>query len=147
VAHFSSESLLPDTADYYHFDEQLQALADQVSQGIGVDLECAEGNDQKLLRRVLTPTELHDVDPFQGSIPTICIVAHFAVKEAIYKSLGPDEQLDVDFEDIELALPPLSTLNSLAWLQIAVRLHGRPLDGRVALIVDHEWVLAVASRT
>jgi hypothetical protein len=27
VAHFSSESLLPDTADYYHFDEQLQALS------------------------------------------------------------------------------------------------------------------------
>jgi len=74
----------------------------------------------------------------------VFVVAHFALKESIYKALTPADQAELEFDDIELTLPALM---ERTWLEVAARLVRRPSTiVRAALLVDDEWMIAAAER-
>jgi 4'-phosphopantetheinyl transferase EntD len=118
------------------------ALAAATSGGVGVDLERVESRDIGLQRKVLTSAERErllqdDQDATQS------VVMHFSVKEAVYKALDPTDQQDLEFDDIETILP---TATPRLWLPVDVRLPGRPLLVRAALLFDGDWIIATAMR-
>ncbi len=121
------------------------AVATGSSQGIGVDVECTEDSDGKLLKRVLVAAERSVLDPSDDVRAAITIVAHFAAKEAIYKALTPELQPNIDFEDIELRLPPYGTLSRGRWETTPARLIVLTTPIRLALLLDGNWALAVAT--
>lgn len=122
------------------------ALATGMVQGIGIDVECAEDSDIKLAERVLTVAERFAIGELDERSIALLVVTHFAAKEAIYKAMSPTEQPDLDFETIEMLMPPLQSIKQDEWVAVAARVRGRECGIRTALFIDDKWVIAVASR-
>jgi enterobactin synthetase component D len=119
------------------------ALAAKTLGGVGVDIECVENSDTALERKVLTARERAGFGDRDGFSAALYVVTHFAMKEAIYKALRASEQSEVDFDTIELEIPPLS---AQTWLLATAKLHVLPSTVRAAVLLDGEWVIAVARR-
>ena len=122
------------------------ALSDRMTRGIGIDVECAEHGDERLAQRVLTTNERLSLSDLDDEGAAMFVAVHFAAKEAIYKMLSTEEQLAVDFEDIELLAPPLKVMMSTPWAPVSARVHALPTDARVAVFLDGQWVIAAARR-
>lgn len=118
------------------------ALSAATSGGVGVDLERVESRDTGLQRKVLTSAERERL-PHNDEDAAQAVVVHFSVKEAVYKALDPTDQQHLEFDDIETTFP---TVTPRLWLPVDVRLPGRPLLVRAALLCDGEWIIATAMR-
>jgi len=120
------------------------ALAATTRGGVGIDVECVGLGDTMLESKVLTASERMRLDGREPFAAAVFVVAHFALKESIYKALTPADQAELEFDDIELTLPALM---ERTWLEVAARLVRRPSTiVRAALLVDDEWMIAAAER-
>ncbi|WP_437334273.1 4'-phosphopantetheinyl transferase family protein [Sorangium sp. So ce394] len=119
------------------------ALAAQVRGGLGVDVECISERDASLERKVLTAAERARLRERTDISAAQYVTAHFSLKEAIYKALEPKEQMDLEFDDIDIQLV---TLTQQVWLSPAVKLLTRQSVVRTGILLDGDWVLAAALR-
>lgn len=120
------------------------ALAAETRGGVGIDVECIGEGDTILERKVLTASERRRFDDLAPFAAAQFVVAHFALKESIYKALSPAEQATIEFDDIELELPALVERR---WLAATARLATGPSTAvRSALFVDGDWMIAAAAR-
>lgn len=117
------------------------ALAVRTADGVGIDIEFAEPKNAALAPKVLTTDERTRLGDYQGLAAAHYVVAHFALKEAIYKALTSSEQVVTDFESIELQVP---MVNEVAWVDVPVQVATvqRPVSAR--LLVDGNWAIATA---
>jgi 4'-phosphopantetheinyl transferase EntD len=122
------------------------ALATDAHQGVGIDVECAEGSDERLATKVLTDGERIRCKGFVGSTAAFFVSTHFAVKEAIYKAVSAADQTRIDFEEIELDVPVERLTNGGDWISVPARVKGLGQGIRAAILQDGRWVVAVASR-
>ena len=122
------------------------ALADVGVAAVGVDVECVEASDQKLAMRILTDRERSRLYTLDAADKALFITAHFALKEAIFKALEEEDQLIVDFENIELATSAGQPVPRV-WSEFAVSVMTRaPHRIRASLFWDQGWIVAAASR-
>jgi 4'-phosphopantetheinyl transferase EntD len=122
------------------------ALATDAHQGVGIDVECAEGADERLATKVLTDGERRRGRGIVGSNAAFFVSMHFAVKEAIYKAASAADQSRIDFEEIELDVPVERLTNGADWISVPARVKGLDQAIRAAILQDGRWVVAVASR-
>ena len=123
------------------------AVATVAVQGVGIDVECAQETDQKLAERILTTAERSRLNQIDGARATLFITAHFAMKEAVYKALRVEDQQSVDFEEVELTTLPEQFTLPRSWTPVATRVARGGCAVRIAvLLLDQDWVIAVASR-
>ena len=122
------------------------AVATVAAQGVGIDVECAEETDQKLAERVLTTAERSRLKQIDGARATLFITAHFAMKEAVYKALKVEDQQSVDFGQAELTTLPEQFTLPHSWTPVATRVARGGCAVRTVLLLDQDWVIAVASR-
>ena len=122
------------------------AVATVAVQGVGIDVECAQETDQKLAERILTTAERSRLNQIDGARATLFITAHFAMKEAVYKALRVEDQQSVDFEEVELTTLPEQFTLPRSWTPVATRVARGGCAVRTVLLLDQDWVIAVASR-
>jgi 4'-phosphopantetheinyl transferase EntD len=122
------------------------ALATDAHQGVGIDVECAEGADERLAMKVMTDGERLRGRGIVGSNAVFFVSTHFAVKEAIYKAVSAADQSRLDFEEIELDVPVERLTNRADWISVPARVKGLGQGIRAAILQDGRWVVAVASR-
>lgn len=101
----------------------------------GADIETIEERDEALVRRIMTPEER------RRSTSATAATLHFSAKEAIYKLLPTEIQLDIDFEDIQLA----HVAEKDGWATYATRIAGAG-DVLVHACTTDGWVLALATQ-
>ncbi|MFO0591858.1 MAG: 4'-phosphopantetheinyl transferase superfamily protein [Polyangiaceae bacterium] len=124
-----------------HKGPLVMALAASDAEGVGIDVDYADDQDVRLQCKVLTVKERVRLD-LRGA-GSLYVVAHFSLKEAVYKALDPAHQQSLDFDDIEVSSLPLV---SGQWRQVGVSVVGNPVLVKAAVLIDGNWVVAVAAR-
>jgi len=109
--------------------------------GIGVDVEHVDELDATLERKVLTPGERARLADTNRHLQLHAIVAHFSVKEAIYKSLATERQRGLEFDDIDVNL---ASLREGEWIVSEARVKTVTRPFRTAVLIDGQWILAAA---
>ncbi|WP_437486748.1 4'-phosphopantetheinyl transferase superfamily protein [Sorangium sp. So ce1014] len=141
----SGAAVLPEglAGSVSHKDAVVVALAAQLTGGLGVDVECISERDASLERKVLTEAERSRLRECTDIPVAQYVTAHFSIKEAIYKALETKDQVDLEFDDIDVEL---ATVTQQVWLMPAVKLLTRHSVVRTAILLDGDWVLAAALR-
>ena len=119
------------------------ALAAKTAGGVGVDVDCASPRDLGLARKVLTRSERARVGDRDDQSAARFILAHFSVKEAVYKALLPEDQEDLEFDDIDVVV---ERLEEQVWVMLDTNLLNRATAVQAALLIDGDWVVAAAIR-
>ena len=113
------------------------------SRAVGVDLERIDVVDDRLQDRVLTDAERARL-PSGGSARTRAIVAHFSIKEAVYKSLTELDQDGLEFDAIDTALGPARPDGE--WSAVDVHFSTRACAVQAAIMFDGRWLVSAARR-
>jgi len=82
------------------------AAPDAEAWKIGVDVEELDVDRSRIAKRILTPDELVRIDGLPDGERWPAVLAHFSVKEAIYKAVDPFVRRYVAFSEAELAVVP-----------------------------------------
>ena len=121
------------------------ALAAKSPAKLGVDVEFSEHADVRLAGKVLTATEQARFAVVDGSLSSLFVVAHFALKEAIYKASRAAQQQALDFDRIELTVPSEKLLKEGSWLAVPARLVSGRCRVNAAILRYGKWIIAAAS--
>jgi len=147
LAHESGAPTIPYGAfgSISHKKSMTVAVASTAFDGLGVDLESVDRHDRELQHKVLTGAERVGLGGL-GDEGTPFVTVHFALKEAVYKASPFEQQEDLEFQDIELAVPRAAVISESKWktVSIAVRNSRDHYDGHVYRL--GRWVLAIATR-
>lgn len=119
------------------------AIAARTNGGLGVDVECASSHDAGIERKVLTRLERDRVAQQGDRDVWRYVLAHFSLKEAVYKALSPADQVDLEFDNVEVVL---EALPEREWLTPETRLLTRAAVVRTALLMDGDWIISAAFR-
>jgi phosphopantetheine--protein transferase-like protein len=130
-------------ASISHKGPLAMALVAETRGGLGVDVDCVSSWDAALERKVLTPGERARLGDRGEQETARFVLAHFSVKEAVYKALLPSEQDTLEFDDIELVI---DRIDNQIWLTPSATLAGRTAVVRAAFLLDDDWVVAAAFR-
>lgn len=118
------------------------ALAARTLGRLGVDVEYVGGDDEALAGKVLTEEERRRLAESATPDAAQLVAVHFAVKEAIYKALDVETQVDLEFDDVELDVPSITRGE---WLRVAARVAPRPNAViSASVLVDGGWLIAAA---
>ena len=122
------------------------AVASTEFEGIGVDLERVDEGDRDLQGKVLTRSERIRLAQL-GDLRSLYVTMHFSLKEAAYKAALPDDQEDMEFQDVELTMPQTALTRQLAWTNVPIEVaHSRfRYDGHI--FRQGRWMLAAATRS
>jgi len=120
------------------------ALVTSGKAGIGVDVEQVEEIDATLAKKVLTPREYSSIAALDDRLKLQRIVSYFSIKEAVYKSLDPARQSDIEFDDIEV---DVTAIVRTEWFAAEATVRGYAVPFSAGVLIDGQWVLAVAART
>ena len=134
------------------------------------DLRNAEASTRALARRILTECELDKLDQYwtENSIDAETtstarasherrfrerVLLHFALKEAVYKSIDPFVNRHVRFTEVELELRPASqiTITSSAQIEgtaqvklLLPELSASPVEVSASWWMDEDWIVATS---
>jgi enterobactin synthetase component D len=123
------------------------AVATDRYRAVGLDLECAELRDLRLVSKILTARERMVLDSNSCPMRLARVVAfHFAVKEAVYKAADMEDDGGMDFHDIELNPDRSSSWPESAWTMQHIEVRTTSWCAPVAVLAERDWILAVAAR-
>jgi phosphopantetheine--protein transferase-like protein len=144
VAHCGAPLVPPGwSGSISHKGPLVVALASPIAVGaVGIDVERIDKDDDRLQGKVLTAAERERL-PTDDVARRRSIVMSFSLKEAVWKALQPEDQEDLDFEDIETVLDHATPQ---VWQPVEVRLVTRAALLRGAIIFDEDWLIAAAIR-
>lgn len=115
---------------------------------MGVDVECSRPMDAKLAGKVLTAGEFRRF-AFAALTPQDAghfVVIHLAIKEAIFKATRPDQQLTLQFSDIEANVDPELLDAQRLWVGVDATVSGVGTAVRAVIFLEQTWALAIARR-
>ncbi len=99
------------SASVSHKDHLAVALvAAEPAARIGVDVEIPKATRVDIARRVLTATELAEVDALPSAERAEQVLLRFSVKEAIYKAIDPFVRRYVGFQEVAVQPRPDGTV-------------------------------------
>ncbi len=148
----TGEPLLPSrfTGSISHKSHLAVAVADlDTGWRLGADLEMFKRNAEKIARRVLTETELRQVD----HVPTAAgrsleTLIRFSMKESVYKAVNSHVGQNLKFKDLSLTLRGSVAVGEDTSGFAHVRIHA-PWDDKLRAVEAHylirgEWILTTA---
>ena len=106
-----------------------------------MDVEHADELDAALENKVLTPDERARLAHTNRHMRLHAVVAHFSIKEAVYKALATERQQGLEFDDIEV---DLASLREGEWVMSEARVAAVTAPCQIAVRVDDRWIFAAA---